>query len=311
MVIKGLAFTKWNHRRHLITSAIEHPSVIKTCDWLKKLGFRVTTLPVDENGRLHPEDLEKAINKETFLVTIMLANNETGSIQPISDLAAISHDHGIPFHTDAVQAVGKIPLDVDSLDVDFLTMSAHKLHGPKGIGAIYIRKGVALDPLIHGGGQESGMRAGTENTSGIVGFGKAAELAEKRLKEMNHRIRNLRDRLWEGISDMIPDAMMNGHPEERLPNTLNVSLPGMRGESVVLALDQKGISLSSGSACRSGSPRPSHALLAMGLTEEEAHCALRFSLGIKTTKTQIEATIGSLSQVIRESMHMVRFAPCR
>jgi cysteine desulfurase NifS len=311
MVIKGLAFTHWNIKRHLITSTIEHPSVIKTCDWLETLGFRITMLPVDKYGRVHPEELEKAIDQETFLISVMLANNETGSIQPIADLAAISHEHGVPFHTDAVQAVGKIPLDVDSLNVDFLTMSAHKLHGPKGIGAIYIRKGVTLDPLIHGGGQESGMRAGTENTSGIVGFGKAAELAEKRLREMNHRIQTLRDRLWEGVRELLPGARMNGHPEQRLPNTLNVSLPGMRGESVVLALDQKGISFSSGSACRSGSPHPSHALLAMGMTEEDAHCALRFSLGIGTTETQIEATIGSLKQVIRESMHVVRFAPCR
>jgi cysteine desulfurase NifS len=311
LVIKGMAFAASNGKRHLITSSIEHPSVLKTCDWLKKFGFRITVLPVDRYGRVDTESLEKAIDEGTFLVSVMLANNETGSIQPIAEMVRIAHERGVPFHTDAVQAVGKIPVDVEDLGADFLTMSGHKLHGPKGVGAIYIRKGMSLDPLIHGGSQESGMRAGTENTVGIAGFGKAAELAEKRLRDMNSRIKSLCEKLWNGISQLVPDAKLNGHPKHRLPNTLNVSLPGMRGESVVLALDQKGVSLSSGSACRSGSPDPSSALLAMGLSEEQAHCALRFSLGAGNTEEQIAKTLKFISQVVQESMQIVRFTPCR
>ena len=260
---------------------------------------------------VRPQDLEEAITERTFLVSIMMANNETGSIQLIGRLASIARERGILFHTDGVQAVGKIPIDVQALGVDFLSMSGHKLHGPKGVGALYVRKEIQLEPLIHGGEQEGGMRSGTENTVGIIGFGKAAELAEVRLKEMSDRVRRLRDRLWEGISRLVPGAKLNGHPELKLPNTLNVSLPGIRGESVVLALDQKGVSLSSGSACRSGSPKPSHALLAMGLSEEQAHCALRFSLGIRNTQEQIDRTLELIDEVIRESMITVRFTPCR
>jgi cysteine desulfurase NifS len=311
VAIKGVAFANWNGKKHLVTASIEHPSILRTCEWLERFGFQVTYLSVDTYGRVRPEDLEAAITDRTCLVSIMTANNETGSIQPVSELARIAHERGVLFHTDGVQAVGKLPIDVEALEVDFLTMSAHKFYGPKGIGALYIRKGIQLEPLIHGGKQESGMRAGTENTVGMVGFGKGAELGEERLKEMNTRVRGLRDRLGEGISRIVPDARFNGHPEHRLPNTLNVSLPGIRGESLVLALDQKGVSFSSGSACRSGSPKPSHALLAMGLSEEEAHCALRFSLGIRNTKEQIDTTLDLIDKAIQESMTTVRFVPCR
>jgi len=310
-VIKAVAFANGNGKKHLVTASIEHPSVLRTCEWLERFGFQVTYLPVDKYGRVRPEDLKAAITDRTCLVSIMTANNETGSIQPVSQLARIAHERGVLFHTDGVQAVGKIPIDAEALEVDFLTMSAHKLYGPKGIGALYIRKGIQLEPLIHGGKQESGMRAGTENTVGIAGFGKGAELAGERLKEMNTRVDGLRDRLGKGISRIAPDARLNGHPKHRLPNTLNVSLPGIRGESLVLALDQKGVSFSSGSACRSGSPKPSHALLAMGLSEEEAHCALRFSLGIRNTEEQIDTTLDLIDQAIQESMTIVRFVPCR
>jgi cysteine sulfinate desulfinase/cysteine desulfurase-like protein len=207
--------------------------------------------------------------------------------------------------------VGKIPLDVETLGVDFFSLSGHKFHGPKGIGATYLRKGCDLEPLVHGGGQEGGKRAGTENTPGLVGVGVAADLAAKRLSDMGSRVRGLRDDLWSGISRIFPGARLNGHPEERLPNTLNVSLPGIRGESLVLALDQQGIAFSSGSACRSGSPKPSHALLAMGLSEEQAHCAIRLSLGIETTGEQIIRTLEALEAVKIESMTTVRFVPCR
>jgi cysteine desulfurase NifS len=310
-VIKSLALANWSGRKHLITSSIEHPSILKICAWLEKYRFTVTCLQVDSFGRVRPEDLEKAMTGDTFLVSIMTANNETGSLQPIADLVRMAHQRGILFHTDAVQAVGKIPLDVEALGVDFLTLSGHKFHGPKGVGALYMRKGIELEPLVHGGEQEGGLRAGTENTVGIAGVGKAAELAEERLIDMNQRVRILRDRLWEGIRRLLPASKLNGHPEYRLPNTLNVSLPGIRGEAMVLAMDQKGVDLSSGSACRAGSPKPSHALLNMGLTEEEAHCALRLSLGIGNTEAQIDKTLERMEEVIRESMMTVRFVPCR
>jgi cysteine sulfinate desulfinase/cysteine desulfurase-like protein len=224
---------------------------------------------------------------------------------------ALAHGRGVLFHTDGVQAVGKIPVDVESLGVDFFSLSGHKFHGPKGIGALYVRKGLDLEPLIHGGGQEGGRRAGTENTPGIIGVGVAAELAEKRLSLMTTQVKGLRDDLWEGIVRIFPEAKLNGHLMERLPNTLNVSLPGVRGESLVLALDQQGIAFSSGSACRSGSPKPSHALMAMGLTEDQAHCAIRLSLGVENNSEHITRTLAAMEKVIHDSLSIVRFVPCR
>jgi cysteine desulfurase NifS len=309
-VIKGAAFANWNNKRRLIVSSVEHPAILRACEWLDRFGFETTFLPVDSTGRVRLEDMEEALEEDVCLVSIMTANNETGSIQPIAELAAIARRRGVLFHTDAVQAVGKIPIDVEELGVDFLTLSGHKFHGPKGVGALYIRRGIEIDPLIHGGKQEGGLRAGTENTIGIVGLGKAAELAESRLGQVRS-VQALRDRLWEGIRRIVPQARINGHPEHRLPNTLNVCLPGIRGESLVLALDSKGVSLSSGSACRSGSPKPSHALLSMGLSEADAHCSLRFSLGIGNTEEEIDRAIECIGEVIRESMMTVRFVPCR
>jgi cysteine desulfurase NifS len=311
MVIKGVALAHQDTRRHVITSAIEHPSVLKACAWLEKFGFTVTYLPVDACGRVQPADLEAALTDQTCLVSIMAANNETGSIQPIEALAKLAQARGALFHTDGVQVVGKLPLDVEALGVDFFTLSGHKFHGPKGVGAAYLRKGCGLEPLVHGGGQEGGHRAGTENTPGLVGVGVAADLAARSLGDMGARVRGLRDDLWAGISRIFPGARLNGHPAERLPNTLNVSLPGIRGESLVLALDQQGISFSSGSACRSGSPKPSHALLAMGLSEEEAHCAIRLSLGLDNTGEEISRTLEALEAVKSASMTTVRFVPCR
>jgi cysteine sulfinate desulfinase/cysteine desulfurase-like protein len=240
----------------------------------------------------------------------MTANNETGVIQPVSDLARIARKHNVPFHTDATQTVGKIPLDVNDLGVDLLTMSAHKIYGPKGVGALYIRKGLGIDPILHGGNQESGMRAGTENVPGITGMGRAAELAIRSIPQMD-RLLLLRDRLEKSIRKLIPGSRLNGDRDDRLPNTLSMVFPGMRGESMVMALDQKGVCISSGSACRSGSPRPSETLLAMGLTEEEAHCTVRISLGLGTTDDEIDRTITLLNEVITETRNSVRFAPCR
>lgn len=311
LVLKGVAF--WNkkgNKNHIVTTQIEHPSVLATCEWLEKNDMKVTYLAVDRAGMVNPEDLVHAITDKTCLVSVMTANNETGTIQPVKKFARIAKEHGVLFHTDCVQGIGKIPIDVEALGVDFLSMSGHKIHGPKGIGALYIRNGASLEPLIHGGKQEYGLRAGTENLTGIAGFGKAAEIALKNLAQMGV-VRNMRDRLEDGIREILPGVKLNGHSTERLPNTLNIILPGMRGESIVLALDQKGVSLSSGSACRAGSPKPSHVLIAMGLSEEEAHCSIRFSLGIGNSREEVEMTLSLLRKVIRDSKNIVRFIPCR
>ncbi len=310
LAIKGVAFANAGRRNHIVTSAIEHPSVMNACRWLGKHGFSVTLLPVDAEGRVNPDDLKAAITDKTCLVSVMLANNETGSIQPIAELASVAKERGVLFHTDGVQAVGKVSIDVEELGLDLLTMSAHKFHGPKGIGALYVRKGVMLDALVSGGDQEKGLRAGTENVPGIMGFGKAAELALDHLPKVD-RVRELRDRLENGIRELIPGAKLNGHSEQRLPNTLNLTLPGIRGESLVLALDQKGVAISSGSACQAGQPEPSHALIAMGLSEEEAHCAVRFSLGIGNTIDEIDRTVSLIAQIVRENKDVIRFVACR
>jgi cysteine desulfurase NifS len=308
--IKGVAFALRSTGAHIITTTIEHPAVLNACNWLEEQGFRVTRLPVNREGVVEVADLKAALTPGTILVSIMAANNETGAIQPIAELAGVAHQAGAIFHTDAVQATGKIPIDVQQCGVDLLTLSGHKIYGPKGVGALYLRQGVSLDPLIHGGKQEHGLRAGTENIAAVAGLGKAAQLAIQRLPNMS-RIRDLRDRLEQGIRRMVPDAKRNGPAEERLPNTLNVTLPGMRGESVVLALDQKGVALSSGSACRAGAPEPSHALLAMGLSPEQAHCALRFSLGMSNTEEEIDRTLSLMEQMINDTAEGVRFVPCR
>ncbi|MDY6856079.1 MAG: IscS subfamily cysteine desulfurase [Thermodesulfobacteriota bacterium] len=310
LAVKGVAFASNPNKNHIITTTIEHPSVLNTCKWLEKSGFLVTYLPCDAEGRIRGSDLKSAITKRTCLVSIMMANNETGSIQPVFEFAKIAREQGVIFHTDGVQAVGKIPVDVEELGVDLLSISGHKFHGPKGTGSLYVRKGVNLVPLVNGGKQERGMRAGTENVIGIAGLGKATELALKNLPHMD-RIRDLRDRLENGIQELIPGMKRNGHKDLRLPNTLNVTLPGIRGESLVLALDQRGVAVSSGSACRAGLPEPSHALMAMGLSEEYAHCALRFSLGIYNTKEEIERTILFMDEIIRHQKAVVRFVSCR
>jgi len=310
LAIKGTAFAGANGKNHIVTSSIEHPSVLAPCKWLESHGYRVTYLAVDEDGRIDPDDLAASITDRTCLVTLMSANNETGTLQPVAELASIARERSVLFHTDAVQAAGKVPVDVEELGADLLSISGHKLHGPKGVGALYVRKGIKLEPVVSGGGQEWGLRAGTENLIGIVGFGKAADLAVQNLQEMD-RVRRLRDRLEKGILKIIPGARVNSHPGERLPNTLNVTLPGLRGESVVLALDQKGVALSSGSACRSGSPKPSHALLAMGLSEEDAHCALRFSLGRENNTDEIDRTLSILEDVTGNAKGTLRFVPCR
>lgn len=298
--IKGTALAQQRKGNHIITSAIEHHAVLHTCAWLEKHGFEVTYLPVDEFGRVNPEDVEKAITDKTILISIMTANNEIGTIQPIREIGAIARAHKILFHTDAVQAVGAIPVNVDEMNVDMLSMSGHKFHGPKGIGALYIRKGVRIDTLIHGGAQERGLRAGTENLPGIVGIGKAIELATANLDENARRITALRDKLMDGILERIPDARVNGHRTQRLPNNCNVSIRYIEGEAMLLRLDLAGIAASSGSACTSGSLDPSHVLLAIGLPHEIAHGSLRLTLGADTTEKDIDAVLDTLPGIVSD-----------
>jgi cysteine desulfurase NifS len=310
LALKGVAFARRGNAGRIITSRIEHPAILKTCRFLEELGFEVVYLDVDGDGWISPESLRRAVTEDTVLVSLMMANNEVGTIQPVRELAAVAREAGILFHTDAVQAVGKIPVDVEELGVDMLSVSAHKFHGPKGIGALYVRDGVALEPLIHGGGQEGSLRAGTENVPAIVGFGKAAELAVGALGRAEATMA-LRDRLEREIIALVPNAKLNGHRSSRLPNTLNLTLPELRGESLVMALDQQGISLSSGSACKSGSPEPTHVLMAMGRTAEDAHCSVRISLSTHTSEKDIEATVSALQRVLKEMETTVRFLPCK
>jgi cysteine desulfurase NifS len=309
LAITGAALAMRDNGNHIITTTIEHPAVLGACEFLERCGYRVTYLNVDRDGWLNPENLCTAIDEDTILVSIMMANNEVGTILPIRELSSICHEKGIPFHTDAVQAVGKIKVDIQELGADMLSLSGHKFHAPKGVGALYIRKGIELEPLIHGGKQERGIRAGTENVPAIVGLGKAAELVTSALLN-SERIRDLRDKLEKGIRNLVPNAILNGQRENRLPNTLNMTLPGLRGESIVIAMDQHGIALSSGSACKSGSPEPTHVLIAMGRTEEEAHCSVRFSLSRYTTEEDIDYTLSALEEVLKEK-DIVRLMPCK
>ena len=315
LAVKGVALRHGGG--HVVTSAIEHPAILRCCDFLERLGYGITRLRVDPEGFVSPEELDAVLKRvgesgqTVRLVSIMTANNEVGTIQPIRELAEIAHSHGTIFHTDAVQAAGKILLDVDEMGVDLLSLSGHKFHGPKGIGVLYVRKGVELEPLVHGGQQESGLRAGTENVASIVGIGVAAERARIHLLPAMESVGRLRDLLHERILEIVPGARLNGARDRRLPNTLNVTLPGLRGESVVIAMDRKGVALSSGSACKSGSPAPSHALLALGLTEADAHCAVRFSLSESTAEQDIEYVGAVLAQVLEEMESTVRFLPCK
>jgi cysteine desulfurase NifS len=312
LAIKGVALAKRDVGNHIITSTVEHPAVLRTCESLSESGFEITYLDVDSDGMVRPQALADAITSRTILVSIMMANSEVGTINPIAELTRIAHERGAPFHTDAVQGLGKLPIDVEELGVDLLSVSSHKIHGPKGVGALYVRRGVKLSPLIHGGGQERKLRAGTENVPGIVGFGKACELAARRLNhDEMERVRELRDTLEAGIRRLVPGAKLNGHATDRLPNTLNMTLPEMRGESLVLFLDRHGVFFSSGSACKSGNPEPSHVLLAMGLSDEDAHCAIRMSLGVGNTDEDIDYVLASLGAVISDRQSGVRFVGCR
>lgn len=296
--IKGIAMKNQAKGKHIITSTIEHHAVLHTCEYLEKQGFEVTYLPVDEYGLISLDDLRNAIRTDTILVTIMFANNEIGTVEPIKEIGEIVKEKGIIFHTDAVQALGNIPVDVKDLNVDLLSISAHKIYGPKGIGALFIRKGVPIDNLIHGGAQERKKRAGTENTAEIVAFGKAAEMASEHLEENAAHMKGLRDLLIKGVMDNIPQVRLNGHPEKRLPGNANFCFDYIEGESILLSLDIIGIAGSSGSACTSGSLDPSHVLLAIGLPAGVAHGSLRLTIGKHTTVEDINYVVENLIQII-------------
>ena len=301
--IKGVAFTKGEG--HIVTTAIEHHAVLHTCQWLEKRGFTVTYLPVDEYGRVSAAQVEKALRPDTILVSVMAANNEVGTLQPIGEIGALCRERGVLFHTDAVQAVGAIPIDVQAMQVDLLSLSGHKFHGPKGVGALYVRKGVKLENLIHGGAQERGFRAGTENLPAIVGLGKAIEIAHANLADNALRMAALRDRLIEGLMARVPDARLNGHPTDRLPNNVNLSFAKVEGEALLLRLDLVGVAGSSGSACTSGTLDPSHVLMALGLSQAQANGALRLTLGTDTTEEEIDAVLDILPPIVADLRRMV------
>lgn len=297
LALKGVAFANKEKGNHIITTKIEHHAVLEPCKWLEKQGFKVSYLNVDKYGLVNPKDVENAITDKTILVSIMHANNEIGTIEPIEEIGKICKKHKVYFHTDAVQSFGKIPIDVKKMNIDLLSASSHKIYGPKGVGLLYVGQDVKIEPIQHGGGHESGMRSGTENVPGIVGFAKAIELASKTMKSEAVRETKLRDKLIQEILK-IPGAQLNGHPSQRLPNNVNVSIKGIEGEALLIRLNEKGIAVSTGSACSTKSLEPSHVLTAIGLTPEQAHGSLRITLGKDNTEEDINYVLEELPKII-------------
>lgn len=302
--LKATAEAYASKGRHIITTKIEHHAILHTCQYLEKQGFEVTYLDVDEFGVVKLSELEKAIRPDTILISVMFANNEIGTLQPIKEIGEIAHKNGVLFHTDAVQAFGQVPIQVDEMHIDMLSSSGHKINGPKGIGFLYIRKGIKIQSFIHGGAQERKRRAGTENIPGIVGYGKAAELAAEQMEEKAKRETELRDYLISRILKEVPYARLNGHPKKRLPNNVNFSFQFVEGESMLIMLDMEGICASSGSACTSGSLDPSHVLLAIGLPHEIAHGSLRLTLSGETTKEDIDDTVDAIKKIVEKLRSM-------
>jgi cysteine desulfurase len=296
--LKGAAYANKHKGNHIITTAVEHHAVLEVCKFLERRGLRITCLPVDKYGLVDPDDVKKAITAKTILISIMHANNEVGTIEPIEEIGEIAREAGVYFHTDAVQMVGHMPVNVDKLKVDLLSISGHKFYGPKGMGALYARKGIKLISLLHGGEQEKGRRAGTENVPAVVGLGKAAELAGEEMDKEVEQLTYLRDKLIKGLEKKIDHIRLNGHPKKRLPNNVNVSVDFVEGESMILNLDLEGICASSGSACTSSSLEPSHVLLALGVLPEQAHCSLRFSLGRENTEADVKRVLEVLPGIV-------------
>ena len=306
--IKGIAFANKNKGKHIITSSIEHHAVLHTCAWLEGQGFEVTYLPVDKYGMVSPEELKKAIREDTILISIMLANNEIGTIQPVEEIGKIAQDNRIYFHTDAVQAIGHVPIDVKKMNIGLLSLSGHKFEGPKGCGALYIRKGTKIQPLLHGGAQERKHRAGTENVPAIVGLGKAIELATAEVEESNKTLLELRERLTRELLK-IPKTHLNGHPVERLANNVNITFEYIEGESLLLLLNAKGIFASTGSACNSTSLEPSHVLMACGVPHEIVHGSLRLSLGRMNTEKDVDRVLEAVPEIVQKLRNMSPLTP--
>lgn len=298
-VLKGIAFANKDKGRHIIISSIEHPCIMEAANWLEKQGFRITRLKVDKYGLVSPEDVKGAIRKDTILVSIIHASNEIGTVQPIEKIGKICREKNVYFHSDAAQSFGKIPIDVDKMNIDLLTVSSHKIYGPKGVGCLFIRKGTKIEPLLHGGGQENGLRGSTINVSGIVGFAEAVEICKKEMQEENQRLTKLRDKLIKNVLK-IEEAHLNGHPKKRLANNANFWFSFIEGESLTIQLDLKGIAVSTGSACSSFKLEPSHILLATGLKPQEAHGSLRVTLGRWTTEKDIDCLIEVLPKIIKQ-----------
>ncbi len=298
LAIKGAAYARRAYGRHIITTNIEHSAVLNSCGFLEREGFEVTYLPVDEYGRVDPGQVADALTGQTILISVMHANNEIGTVQPVGEIGRIARDNGVCFHTDAVQSAGKLPVDVEAMHADLLSLSGHKIYGPKGVGAIYIRKGVEIEPTAHGGHHENDVRSGTENTAGIIGIGKAAELAAEEREREYRNLSGMRDNLEERIREEIEGARVNGHPKWRLPGTLNASFPGAEGESLIMSLDLAGIAVSTGSACTSGAIEPSHVLLALGRDPRTALGSVRFSFGRDNTMRDVDCVMSRLPGIV-------------
>jgi len=299
LVLKGIAWACRNKGRHIVISSIEHPCIMESAKWLESQGFEITRLKVDKYGLIHPDDVRKAIKKETILVSMIHASNEIGTIQPIKEIGKICRERGVYFHTDATQSVGKIPIEVNSMNIDLLSASSHKMYGPKGAAILFVRKGTKIEPLLHGGGQEAGLRSSTVNVPAIVGMAQACKIAKKEMKDEGRCLTRLSNKLISGVLRKIPGSYLNGHPKKRLPNNANFWFEGVEGESIVIQLDLRGIAASTGSACSSAKLEPSHVLLAIGLKHEEAHGSLRLTLGRWTKESEINYLLKVLPEVIK------------
>ena len=308
LAVKGVAMYKGKMKGHVITSAVEHHAVLEPCDYLKRFGFEVTVLPVSSEGLIDPGDVERAIRNDTVLISIMTANNETGTIQPIRDIAKIANSKGVPFHTDAVQAIGKLAIDARADNIDLLSMSAHKFHGPKGIGALYVKRGTKIEPILQGGGQERGLRSSTENVPGIVGFGKASEIAKRDMERTCQKMKILRDKIINRVPEMVPNSYVNGHKTLRLVNNAHLRFDFIEGEGLILDLDLKGIAASTGSACSTGSLEPSHVLLALGISNEQARGSLRITLGRENTEEEVDYLLQVLPGVVSKLREISPFS---
>jgi len=308
LAVKGVAMYKGKMKGHIITTKVEHHAILEPCEWLKRFGFEVTYIPVDPEGLVDVGEIERAIKNDTVLISSMMANNEIGTIQPIKEVGKLARSKGIPFHTDAVQAIGKMPMDVKAENIDLLSLSAHKFHGPKGVGVLYVKKGVKIEPIIQGGGQERGLRSSTVNVAGVVGLGKAAEIAKRDLQATCENMKAIRDKMIKAVPELVPNSYVNGHKTKRLVNNAHFRFDFIEGEGLILQLDFKGIAASTGSACSTGSLEPSHVLLALGLTHEQAHGSLRITLGRENTQEEADYLLEVLPGIVAKLREISPFS---